>query len=125
MLFTSAMDQTDDTELDPHEEIARLEARIEYLAARIQGCRKFRLPSRIAIATGAVLLIAMMVRAIPFNATLMVFSIVAVLGGLILLGTNASTANEAAAQLAAAEVRRAELIGLIGLRLVEPPPTLH
>ena len=35
---------------DPHDEIVRLEAHIEELAAKIENCRKFILASRIAMA---------------------------------------------------------------------------
>jgi hypothetical protein len=41
---------------DPHEEIVRLEERIEELAAKIESCRKFILASRIAVAGGGLLL---------------------------------------------------------------------
>jgi hypothetical protein len=46
------------------------------------------------------------------------------LGGVVTLGSNNSTAKEAAAQLAAAEAERAELIGSIKLSVVDSP-TLH
>ena len=39
--------------LDPHEDIERLEARIDELAAKIDDCRKFILAGRIATAAGA------------------------------------------------------------------------
>jgi hypothetical protein len=119
------MDQAADTELDPRDEIVQLEARIEQLAAKIESCRRFILPSRIAIAVGGVLLVAMMFRVIPFDAMLMILSIAAVLGGFVLLGSNSTTAKEAAAQLAAADARRAALIGLIELQPVSEGPTLH
>ena len=47
-----------DTEPDPHSEIARLEARIEELALRLEGCRKYAAAALAAIGFGAVLLIA-------------------------------------------------------------------
>ena len=49
---------------DPHEEIVRLEEHIEELAAKIEGCRKFILASRIAVAGGGLVLAAMLVGAI-------------------------------------------------------------
>jgi hypothetical protein len=48
----------------------------------------------------------------------LVAAIAALLGGIVLWGSNRSTANEATAQLAAVEARRAELIGLIELRVI-------
>ena len=44
---------------DPRDEIVRLEAHIEELAAKIEICRKFILASRIAIAGGGIALAAM------------------------------------------------------------------
>jgi hypothetical protein len=117
------MDETD--ERDPHAEIERLEARIEELAARLEGCRKVALASRIAIAAGAALLVAIMVGAIPFSALAFTAAIAALLGGIVVAGSNRSTANEAAAQLAAAERDRAAMIGLIELRMVAERATLH
>jgi cob(I)alamin adenosyltransferase len=37
-------------DIDPHDEIERLEAQIENLAARIENCRKFILAGRMAVA---------------------------------------------------------------------------
>ena len=119
------MDPAGDTELDPREQIVQLEERIDELAARIESCRKFILPSRTAVAVGGGLLIAMMFGAIRFDGMLMMLSIAAVLGGVVLLGSNSSTAKDAAAQLSTAEARRAELIGLIKPQPVEERPTLH
>jgi len=121
------MDSTGDSdeELDPHGQIAQLEARIERLATKIENCRKFVRPAQAAVAGGAILLVAMLFGALRVDATLMTLSIAAVLGGLVLLGSNRSTANEAKAQLAATEMQRDELINLIGTRLVEGRPTFH
>jgi hypothetical protein len=49
---------------DPHDEIVRLEAHIEELAAKIESCRKFILASRIAMAGGGIVLAAMFLGAI-------------------------------------------------------------
>jgi len=105
--------------------IESLEARIEALSAKIESCRKFRLAARIAIAGGAVLLIALMVRAVAFDAAAMGAGIAAMLGGIVLLGSNRSTEEEASAQRAAAEAERAMLIGQIELRVVGGRDTLH
>ena len=52
---------------DPHDEIVRLEAHIEELAAKIESCRKFMLASRIAMAGGGIVLAAMFLGAIRFD----------------------------------------------------------
>jgi len=110
---------------DPHDEIVRLEAQIEELAARIDGCRKFILASRLAVAGGGVVLAAMLFGAIRFDATAMTAAVAAVLGGIAVGGSNASTAKEAANELVVAEADRAVLIGLIELRVVGERDSLH
>ena len=110
---------------DPHEEIERLEAQIEELAARIENCRKFILAGRIAVAIGSVLLAALLLGAIRFDLQLMMLAMAALLGGIVVWGSNGSTANEAENELAAAEANRKALIGMIDLRVVAERPTLH
>jgi uncharacterized membrane protein len=110
---------------DPHDEIERLEAQIEELGATIENCRKFILAARIATACGGIVLIAMLFGAIRFDATAMVAAFAAVLGGIVVGGSNGSTAKEAAGELAQAEAKRAALIGTINLRLVAGGETLH
>jgi hypothetical protein len=103
---------------DCREEIVRLEAQIDELAARIESCRKFILAGRIAVAGGGLVLIAMLVGAIQFNPSVMAVAVAAVLGGIVAAGSNRSTAKESTLELASAEGKRATLIGQINLRLV-------
>jgi hypothetical protein len=112
---------------DPHAEIARLEQRIEQLEARLEGCAKFAAAARFAIVFGAALLLALIFRAIPFDPLAMTGAIAAGLGGIVVLGSNKSTAQEAAAQMAQAEAEaeRAALIGSIELRVVGGRETVH
>ena len=110
---------------DPHHEIERLEAQIDELAARLASCRKFILVSRIAMLAGAVLLVALLLGLIRFDATAMLAAIAAVLGGVVGWGSNRSTAQEAAAELAAVEADRKALIGTIDLHVVSERPTVH
>ena len=110
---------------DPHDEIVRLEAHIEALSDKIESCRKFILAGRIAAAAGGVLLVALLLGAIRFDLQLMMFAMAALLGGIVVWGSNGSTAKEAEGELAAAEANRKALIGLIDLRVVAERPTLH
>ena len=113
------------SDIDPHAEIERLEAQIEELSARIENCRKFILAGRIAVAVGGILLVALLVGAIRFDLQLMMLAMAALLGGIVVWGSNGSTAKEAETELAAAEANRKALIGLIDLRVVAERPTLH
>jgi hypothetical protein len=113
------------SDIDPHAEIERLEAQIEELSARIENCRKFILAGRIAVAVGGILLVALLVGAIRFDLQLMMLAMAALLGGIVVWGSNGSTAKEAETELAAAEANRKALIGLIDLRVVAEQPTLH
>jgi hypothetical protein len=83
---------------DPHDEVVRLEERIEDLAEKIESCRKFILASRIAVAGG----------------------VLALLGGIAVWGSNRSTAKQAANELALAESDRSVLIGNMALGDVTP-----
>ena len=112
-------------EIDPRDEIERLEAQIEEFSARIENCRKFILAGRIAVAIGGVLLVALLLGAVRFDLQLMMLAMAALLGGIVAWGSNGSTANEAKSELAAAEANRKALIGLIDLRVVAERPTLH
>ena len=103
---------------DPHGEIVRLEEHIEELAAKIESCRKFILASRIAVAGGGIVLASMLLGAIRFDPAAMAAAVAALLGGIVVWGSNGSTAKEAAKELATAEADRAALIEKIDLRVI-------
>jgi uncharacterized protein YhaN len=112
------MDQVTNTDLDLRREITRLEDDIEALSVTIENCRKFTLAARVAVMLGGVLLLALLSGLIRFDPMLLVAAIAAVLGGIVLSGSNRTTAENAKAELAAAEEKRAALIGGIPLRVV-------
>ena len=76
------------------------------------------------MALGGILLVGLVFGVIPFDPLILTGAMAAGLGGVVTLGSNNSTAKEAAAQLAAAEAERADLIGSIDLRVIDNP-TLH
>lgn len=119
------MTDEDAREGDPHDEIERLEAQIEELGARLESCRKFILVARVAVVVGGVLLVAVLLGVLSFDPRLLLTAITALLGGIVVWGSNHSTAEETAQELAAAEAERASLIGSIALRVVTERPTLH
>lgn len=110
---------------DPHQEIERLEAQIDVLAAKIESCRKFILAARVAMAGGGIVLVALLVGAIRFDAAVLALSVAALLIGIVVWGSNGSTTKEASAELAKVRANRKALIGLINLRVVAERPTLH
>jgi hypothetical protein len=107
------------TDNEPHEEIVRLEEHIEELCAKIENCRKFILASRIAVAGGGLALAAMLVGVIRFDLGSIAAAVAAVLGGIVVWGSNASTAKEAIKEMAAAEVNQSALIEMIDPRVIQ------
>jgi hypothetical protein len=111
-------------EPDPRDEIARLEAEVEERSAAIERCRKVILISKIAAAGGALTIILLLLGIFPSDATLLVISIAALLGGLVGLGSTTTTASQLADAVKEAEARRAALIGTISLTVVGDEPSL-
>ena len=103
---------------DPHDQVIRLEALIEELTAKIENCRKFIVASRIASWAGGIVLFAMFVGAIRFDLGIMAAAVSALFGGIVAWGSNRSTANEAANEMAVAEADRTALITMIDRRAI-------
>jgi hypothetical protein len=103
---------------EPHEQIVRLEEHIEELAAKIESCGKFILAARIAVAGGGVVLAAMLVGVIRSDLGLLAAAVSLLLGGIVVWGSNNSTAKEATKELAAAESERSALIEQIDPRII-------
>lgn len=110
------------TEDDPTDEISQIEDRIEQLAAISERCRKYILASKIAIGGGAALLLITILGLLGTGQTAALGSIALVLGGIVSLGSNVSTLRQTDEAIGAAEARRAALIGMIDLRVVEDAP---
>jgi hypothetical protein len=101
-----------------HDEIVGLDGDIEELAAKIESCRKFILTSRIVVASGGLLLAGMLFGAIRSDLELMAAAVSLLLGGIVVWGSNSSTAKEAAKEIATAESERAALIEHINPRVI-------
>jgi hypothetical protein len=104
---------------EPREQIARLESQLDALADRAEWCRKISLFAKVVIAGGGALMLAIMVGILGFNPTAAITATAAILGGIVLLGANASTLNQTIADMRTAEAQRADLIGRIELRAVD------
>ena len=103
---------------DLREEIVRLEAEIDELTGVVERSRKVGLIAKMAVLAGAMWLLASTVGAISLDPVALIGAIAAVIGGIVVFGSNTSTSKQAAARIKAAEARRAELIGMIDLRPV-------
>jgi hypothetical protein len=112
----------EDEEGDPRQTIATIEARLEYLAEVAERCRKIILFSKVAIAGGAVLLLAILLGLLAGNAVVALGSLAAVLGGIVSLGSNISTLQQTTDAIGAAERQRSDLIGQMELRVVSDGP---
>jgi len=60
----------------------------------------------------------MVLGGVQFNSSVMGLAVAAVLGGIVAVGSNRSTAKEALNELTVLEARRAMLIGQLELRIV-------
>ena len=103
-----------------HDEIVRIEDRIEQLTEKIESCRKLILAARIAVAGGVCVLAAMLFGAMRFDPAIMSAAVAALLGGIAVWGSNWSTAQEATKELTLKETERLMLIQEMDLRDVTP-----
>jgi hypothetical protein len=103
---------------DPHEQITRLEAQIEALAETVESCRKIMLGAKVAIAGGVLLILAMLFGVVRTELASLSGATAALLGGIVLLGSNRSTADQALAKMQKAEAARSALIDRLELRPV-------
>jgi hypothetical protein len=103
---------------DLRDQIARIEADIDELAKALDGCRNAMLFSKVAIAAGGIWILAYLLGATRFDPAAMIGAIAAIIGGIVVFGSNSSTLKQTTAAIKAAETRRAELIDMIDLRTV-------
>jgi hypothetical protein len=110
------LNSTDD--YNPIDEISRIEAQLEELAEVSEQCRKIILMAKTAIIAGFALPVFMMLGLIGLNQVAAIGSIAAVLGGIVLLGSNVSTLRQTIAAMSTAEALRSDLISRIDLHVV-------
>ena len=99
--------------------------RIEELAEALVRCRKFAIAAKIAIIFGALLTVATLLDVLTITPMAMLGGVAALLGGIVVYGSNGSTLDELSKSLHDAEARRAALIGRLDTRLIDVPPTRH
>jgi hypothetical protein len=111
---------------DVRDQVTQLEARIEALTESIERCRKIALGAKFSVAAGAIWFALVLFWVLPFDATAFVAALTAVLGGVVLLGSNETTRAQTESALHTAETTRTDLIGSIDLRVVgEDTRTIH
>jgi len=115
------MNDTTDIAEEPHDQTTRLETRIEELADAVERCRKIGLFANVVLIGGLLWLVAGVLGYASFTPA-MFGAITAVLGGLVLKGSNDSTMRQTQAALETAEASRTELIGALNLRTVSDAP---
>ena len=103
---------------DLHDQIARLEADIEQLADGLERCRKAMLFAKIAMVAGGIWILIYFLGAIGSNPAILIGALAAIIGGVVVFGSNSSTSKQTTAAMKAAETQRAELIDMIDLRAV-------
>jgi hypothetical protein len=101
-----------------HDDIARVEARIEDLAEAIERCRKISLAAKMTVAAGTLWIGLTFVGLVDFVPALVIAALAAMIGGVVLLGSNATTWTQMQAAMRASEALRADMIGRLTLRPV-------
>ena len=114
-------DPENEHDVSAHEQIARLESRIEDLADAVERCRKLGAFANVLWIGGALWLFAGIFGFVYFGPA-MLGAITAILGGFVLSGSNRSTMQQTQEALDPAEAQRNSLIGAIDLRTVSEPP---
>jgi hypothetical protein len=108
----------DEEEVDPREEIVRLEAEIEEHAETMESCRKVILIATGSMGVSALLIVAALFGLVTLDPALLIAAFGILLGGVVVFGSNVSTLDQARTRTKAAELRRSQLISAIELRVV-------
>lgn len=102
---------------EPHDAIQRLEAEIETASEMLERCRKFIFAGKLSVVIGAIWLLAVILGPLAGLGSL-AGATAALLGGIVVFGSNAMTAQETAARIQVAEEKRKQLIDGFALRSV-------
>jgi len=111
-----------DADDEGHEDIAQIEARIEELGEAIERCRKLSIAARIAIGAGAAWIVLTLLGLITYVPFMTIGALAAAIGGIVLLGSNATTWTQTETSLQANEALRAEMIERLEMTVVDTKP---
>jgi hypothetical protein len=106
---------------DVRGEIARREEEIESLTGTLERCRKVALAAKAAIVIGVAWLAALVLGLIGPDPGSLIGSTAAILGGIVVSGSNATTARQTEARIEQARDERNALIDEIELSIVPAP----
>lgn len=101
------------------DEIARIEERIERLDESIARCRKLSLAAKLTIGAGAAWIALTLTLIVDYTPAAAFAALAAAIGGIVLLGSNATTWTQMEAAREAAEKQRADLIEGMELQVVD------
>src|SRR5215216_1165114 len=104
---------------DVRDQIEQLKIRIEELAASAERCRKIILFSKVCMFVGGLLLFAIALAPIRLNPAVLICGIAAIIGGIVVFGSNKSTMEQTMGTMKSTATLRAELISRIDLRIVD------
>jgi hypothetical protein len=104
---------------DMRDQIVRLEADIEQFADGLDRCRKAMLLSKVAIVAGGALMFVYFLGPISFDPATLIGALAAIIGGVVVFGSNSTTSKQIMAAMKAAETQRAKLIDMIDFRAVD------
>jgi hypothetical protein len=88
------------------------------LSISLERCRKISLASKFAIATGVCWIGLTLIQLVRFDPAGTLGALAAVIGGVVLLGSNSTTWSQLDAERHKAQAQRDELIGGLPLRVV-------
>jgi hypothetical protein len=75
---------------------------------------------KVVIAAGVIWILAYLLGVIRFEPATMVGALAAIIGGIVVFGSNSSTSKQSTAAMKAAEMRRAELIDMFNPKIRLP-----
>jgi hypothetical protein len=107
------------------DDITRIEERIESLREAAARCRKLSIAAKLTIAAGGAWIVLTLLWLIPYVASMVFGALAAVIGGIVLLGSNSTTWKETETALEASEAMRAEWIAGRDMRVVDDSRTVH
>jgi hypothetical protein len=104
---------------DLRDAISDLEERVEGLAESLVRCRKIMLASKVSMMFGGLWMLAILLGLLTFDPLAMIVAFTAIIGGIVVFGSTATTAKQTSSAMKDAEALRIELISRLELQMAE------